>query len=394
LNSPGKSDVVVIGGGVIGCAVAYYLAKRGARVTVVERSEVGNGSSAANTGSINMATKKPGAALALGMASQRLYSGLAQELGRDIEYTVTGKLIVAENETELAYIEDLCAGQRAAGAPVEIVSAARCRELNCLLEGRVLAGLYCATDAQANPFLVTQAFADAARNRGVRIMTDTAVHAIETAGNRVSRIITSNGALPADWVVNAAGPHAAAIGDMVGVAHDVRPWRGQLVVLEANDDLPEVGVSGASQMLSKHAAGAPDAAHSALKAALYYSRRPFSGTVLLGSTYEFAGYDIRTTHEGVAGICRSTTRAMPRLGRYHAVRSWAGLRPYSPTGPMLGHAGQPDGYMVATGHGGDGMALAPITGLYLAELIARDGRNCELSAFLGNLEPSTASAAA
>src|SRR4051812_10283474 len=155
-----NSDVVVIGGGVIGCAVAYYLARRGARVTVVERAHVGNGSSAANTGSINMATKKPGPALALGMASQRMYGSLAQELGCDIEYTVTGKLIVAETETELTYIEDMCAGQRAAGAPVEIVSAARCRELNNLLEGRLLGGLYCPTDAQSNPFLVTQAFAD------------------------------------------------------------------------------------------------------------------------------------------------------------------------------------------------------------------------------------------
>src|SRR4051812_21638979 len=202
------SDVVVIGGGVIGCAVAYYLARRGARVTVVERSHVGNGSSAANTGSINMATKKPGAALALGMASQRLYGGLAKELGRDLEYTVTGKLIVAESETELAYIEELCAGQRAAGAPVEIVSAARCRELNNLLEGRVLAGLYCPTDAQANPFLVTQAYADAARNHGVRIMSGTQVLAIESGANRVISVKTSGCTLRADWIVNAAGAYA------------------------------------------------------------------------------------------------------------------------------------------------------------------------------------------
>src|SRR5436190_145256 len=135
------TDVVVIGGGVIGCAVAYYLAKRGARVTVVERFQIGNGSSAANTGSINMATKKPG-------------------------------------------------------------------------------------DAQSNPFLVTQAFADAARNRGVRIMTGTELRTIETAAGRVSGVNTSKGALRADWVVNAAGAHAATIGKMAGAVHDVRPWRG------------------------------------------------------------------------------------------------------------------------------------------------------------------------
>ena len=243
------------------------------------------------------------------MASQTLWRACA-ELGCDIEYTVTGKLIVAETETELAYIEEMCAGQRAAAAPVEIVSAARCRELNGLLEGRILGGLYCPTDAQSNPFLVTQAFADAARNRGVRIMIGTEVRSIETAGNRVSGVITSKGTLRADWVVNAAGAFSAAVGKMVGATHDVRPWRGQLVVLEATEELPMVGVSGASQMVSKHAAAAPETGP--LKAALYYCRRPFSGTVLLGSTYEFAGYDLHTTREGVTGICRTTARAMPR----------------------------------------------------------------------------------
>src|SRR5678816_184425 len=267
-----------------------------------------------------------------------LYGGLAQELGCDLEYTVTGKLIVAETETELAYIEEMCAGQRTAGAPVEIVSAARCRELNSLLEGRVLGGLYCPTDAQSNPFLVTQAYADAARNRGARIMTHTAVHAIETADGRVIAVATSQGRLRADWVVNAAGAYAAEIGKMAGAVHDVRPWRGQLVVLEATESLPVVGVSGASQMLSKHAPAAADGAHGPLEAALYYCRRPFNGTVLLGSTYEFAGYDLRTSQEGVAGICLCVTRAMPRLRKLNAVRSWAGLRPHSPTGPILGRA--------------------------------------------------------
>ena len=389
MNFRTDTDVVVIGGGVIGCAVAYYLAKGGARVTIVERLQVGSGASAANAGSINMATKKPGFALALGMASQRLYSGLAQELGCDVEYAVTGKLIVAQTETELAYIEQMYAGQRAGGAPVELVSAARCRELNSLLETSLLGGLYCRTDAQANPFLVTRAYASAACSRGVRIMTRTEVSAIETDGGRVSGVVTSRGTLKADWVVNAAGAHAAAVGAMVGATHDVRPWRGQILVLEAVEALPEVGISGASQIMSKQASPPTDAARGAPKVVLYYSRRPVNGTVLLGSTYEFVGYDVRTTPAGVAGICRSSTRAMPGLARFNVVRSWAGLRPYSPTGPILGRAGGPDGYMLATGHGGDGMALAPISGLYLAQLIAREGK-CDLPDFLGEFKAAAA----
>ena len=387
----GHADAVIVGGGVIGCAVAYYLAKMGARVVVLDSGSVGGGASAANAGGINLATKKPGLAMQLGIASQRLYGGLAAELGTDLEHLVTGKLIVAETETEFAFLEALCAEQRAAGAPVEMVSAARCRELNSLLEERVLAGLYCPTDAQANPFKVTQGYARAAQERDARISTCTEVQSIETSGHRVSRVRTSKGIVETRWVVNAAGARAADVGRMVGAEHDVRPWRGQVVVLEASADFPAISVSGASQMVSKHAAGATP--RDALNLAFSYQPRPVSGTVLLGSTYEFVGHDTRTTVAGIAGICRVNARVMPRLGRSCAVRSWAGLRPYSPSGPILGCAGGPDGYLVATGHGGDGMALAPVTGAYLAALIARDGRAYELPAFLDDLRMAPAAAA-
>jgi len=156
------ADVAIIGGGVIGCAVAYYLSKQGAKVTVIERAAVGSGASSVNSGVISMATKKPGLALDLAMASQRLYPGLCAELGADVEYLVLGNLIVAENETEAGFIEELAKEQAAAGVPVEIVSAQRCRELNKLLEGRILSGMYCPTDAQVDPFKVTQAYARAA----------------------------------------------------------------------------------------------------------------------------------------------------------------------------------------------------------------------------------------
>src|SRR5436190_6646105 len=180
-----RSDVAIVGGGGIGCALAYYLAKQGARVTLIERSAIGSGASSANTGAIAMATKQPGPALDLAMASQRLYEGLSAELGMDLEYAVQGNLIVAESETETIFLEKLCAEQRAAGVGAEMVSAARCTELNALLEGSVLAGLYCASDAQVNPFKVTQAYALAAQNAGVRVISGTSVNGIEVEAGHV-----------------------------------------------------------------------------------------------------------------------------------------------------------------------------------------------------------------
>jgi len=312
-----------------------------------------------------------------------LYPGLCAELGADVEYLVLGNLIVAENETEAGFIEELAKEQAAAGVPVEIVSAQRCRELNKLLEGRILSGMYCPTDAQVDPFKVTQAYARAAEKLGAQIVSSTEVKSIETSHGRVSRVVTARGAVNANWVINAAGAHASAIGTMVGVTHEVKPRRGQCVILEASEDVPGVRVSSAGQLLAKHG-GAP--AGGGLHVPLGYTSRPVSGTVMLGSTNEFVGYDTRTTREGVAGICRSAVNLMPQLGRFNAVRAWAGLRPYSSKGPLLGHGGGVAGYAVATGHGGDGVALAPISGLYMAEYIASDGKQNDLPAFLGKLK--------
>jgi len=380
------SDVAVVGGGVIGCSVAYYLARQGARVTVIERGRVGGGASSANSGVISLATKKPGLALDLAIASQRMFEGLGRELGADVEYSVDGGLIVAENETEAAFLEELVAAQQAAGAPVELVSGERCRELNPLLEGRVLSGTYCATDAQTNPFKVVNAFARAAEALGARILHETAVESIETAGARVTGVRTSRGEVRARWVVNAAGAHAAEIGKHVGVAHEVIPRRGQIVVLEATDALPSIRVSSAGTLLAKHRGTG-----NSINAAFSYTRKPLAGTVLLGGTNEFAGFDTRTTRAALGEICRLAIGAMPRLRTMNALRSWAGLRPYSAKGPVLGAGGGPEGYAVAIGHGGDGVALSPITGLYLSEYIGREGRECDLGEFLARVKAMPAS---
>lgn len=378
-----RTDVAVIGGGVIGCAVAYYLTKQGARVTIIEQSVIGSGASSANSGAIAMATKKPGLSLDLAMASQRLFPDLTAELGMDLEYAVQGNLIVAESETEMIFLEKLALEQQAAGVAAEIVDSARCRALNPLLEGAVLAGLYCATDAQVNPFKITQAFATAAQNGGACVLTNSRVEAIELRDGRVGGVVTSTGRVDADWVVNAAGAHADSIAKMVGVEHDVKPRRGQIAVLEASDRVPEVRVAAAASLLAKHAPSTPG--KSTANVALSYLSRPFSGTVLLGSTNEFAGFDTRTTPEGVGEICAGAMRLMPRLGEMSVVRTWAGLRPYCARGPLLGDGGGPSGYVTAIGHGGDGIALSPITGVYVAEYIASDRKSGDVPAFLRSM---------
>ena len=142
-------------------------------------------------------------------------------------------------------------------------------------------------------------------------------------------------------------------------------------------------VAAAESLLAKHGGSSSG---SSANVAMSYLARPLSGTVLLGSTNEFVGFDTRTTALALGEISRYAKRLMPKLGDMHAVRAWAGLRPYSSKGPILGVNGGPAGYVTAIGHGGDGVALAPITGVYVADVIASEGKDRDIDTFLRDMQ--------
>jgi glycine/D-amino acid oxidase-like deaminating enzyme len=382
-----KADVVVVGGGAIGSSVAYYLSRAGAKVVIVERNAIGSGASSANPGAVNMITKKPGPALALAQASQRLYPGLSEALGIDVEYEISGTLIVAESDFELQYCAELAAQQEAAGVRVDVLVPAACRELNPLLEGEILGGIYCPTDAHINPFKVTNGFALASQRLGAEIVAHTSAEGVELEGGRVTAVRTGCGLIRTSWLVNAAGAYSPQIGQMVGAVHEVVPRRGQIMVLEATPGLPNIKMSSAKQLVAKHLTK-PGEQEQKVALAFGYTRKPRSGTVLIGSTNEFVGYDTSNSIEVLARMSAFGARLMPAIKKLNVMRTWAGLRPYSASGPIIGRAGGPDGYIAATGHGGDGVALSPITGTYVAAMIAREAPDLELDEFLKTAGPT------
>ena len=374
---PERTDVVVIGCGAIGASVAYHLAREGIRVTVVDRDPVGSGASSANPGTVSLATKKPGLSLALARAAQLRFLELSSELSHDVEYEQCGTLIVAESEDELTFLADLAARQRAGGARVEIVDSIRARQICTLLNGSVVGGSYCATDGQVNPFQVTYGFARAAERHGAKIMPKVAVTGIELHNGRVRSVTTDHGSIRADWVINATGAFADDVAAMVGVRHGVVPRRGQVLVLAAEDELPPVKILSTRQLLAKHRADG-----SAGRLSFGYAWKPRSRTVILGSTNESVGFDRRTSEEGIAWIAGYATRVMPALAELPVLRMWAGLRPYREGGPIVGRAGGPGGYIAATGHAGDGIALSPVTGAHVADVVVRGAADLSTESFI------------
>ena len=341
-----RADAVVIGGGVRGCSIAYHLAKAGVRVALLEKDQIASACSGATFALINVSAKEPGFYTALSLESARLYHGLEAELGEDLEYRPVGNMInLVEDERSLAavawYVEQQ---NRVPGVRVELLTGDEARRLEPAISSQVIAATFCAQDAHLNPFKLTLAYARAAKRLDAKILTQTRVTGIEVENDRVKGVITDRVRIRTDIVVNAAGIHSPDIGEMVGLTVPVVPCRGQVVTTERVPPL--------------------------LNRPVGRLRQTADGTILIGVTNQFVGFDRRPTYEDITRNVQRAVRLFPALHNVKAVRCWAGLRPWPVDGlPIMGPVDHPKGFLLATGH--SGITLAQVTGKIITELVTK-----------------------
>jgi sarcosine oxidase subunit beta len=349
-----SADVVVVGGGVIGTAVTYYLARQGVDVCLVEQNDIASGTSSACAIGVALQTKPPGPKQELARASLDLYRGLTEELESDIEFANEGGMLVAENEEQLALIAKKAEKASKAGLAIELLSAEEAHQHQPNLAPHIVGATYCADDATVNPYKLAFAFVDAARRVGAAVYTETEVTAIERQGEDITAVVTSRGRINTKTVVNAAGPWAPLLAEMAGVDLPVKPRKGELLVTEPGPPLIHGVVVSAGYLLSK---AMPKGSNGGMTAGLWTGQTG-RGNLLVGSTREFAGYDRSSSYEGMQALL------------HHITRFYAGLRPASSDGlPILGRSSQVPGFVLANGHEGDGIALSPVTGKRIADLL-------------------------
>lgn len=379
------SDVVIIGGGVIGTAIAYYLSKQGIRATLLERKDVCSGTSGACDKAISLQSKNPGPHLALALESAAMYDELGEELECDLEYKQGGGMIAIENTSQLSIIANFVERQKKSGLAVDLLSGEEARRRQPALSPHLVAATYCAADAEVNPLKVTFGYARAARRRGAIIKTGEEVRDIIAERGKVAGVVTAGGYYKTKVVVNAAGVYAPLIGRMVGIEIPIRPRRGQIIVTEAVPPLIHGDLWSARYIVAKYNPELirqedPEAADLGVGMAVGQTH---DGTLLIGGTREFTGYDAKTTPEALSAILRHAAAIVPALRQIHVIRAFAGLRPYTADGlPILGPVDGLQGFIMAAGHEGDGIALAPITGKVIAEYIATGVMPQGMSEFL------------
>lgn len=378
------ADVAVVGGGVIGTAVAYYLSRQGADVLLLEKGELGAGTSSACDGFVILQSKSPGVHLELGLASANLYRNLADELDWDIEYNPCGGLIVIERPDELPAMETFMQKQQAIGLNVSLLSGEDARRLEPNLAPHVVGATYSPQDSQVNPLQVVLGFAQAAGHHGARLRPGTPVQSLVRKNGSIEKLVVPGGCVYAQSYILCTGVFTSSLLAPLGLELPLRPRRGQLVVTEPAPPLIQHIFLCARYIAAKYhpellASAEDDALRLGVGLAL---EQTAAGTLLVGSTREFVDWDTSTTLEGIRTVLRHGARILPVLDKLHIIRTFAGLRPYTPDGlPYLGRLPGVDNLYIAAGHEGDGIALAPITGKLMAELITSGTTSIPLSEF-------------
>lgn len=376
------SDVVVVGGGVIGSAVAYYAARRGLDVTLVDNPKRGRASSASAGGlwplgeSVGLGCgvifykaaqsggrdavhsgpeRLPRSFLDFALASRAMFSSLVDDLrdvaATDVEFEKTSLLFAMYDDGDRAFARGLWEDYPEHRSSFEFLTPAEVATVEPALTTELVGALRFHGDDQLNPYQLADGLRAAARAYGATILSHTEVTGVRRAGDRVTGVVTAEGVIACGTVVNAAGAWAGQLAGMAGVDVPVFPVRGQIVCTET---LPRV-------------------LKSCLSTTDCYLAQKHHGEIIIGSTTEDVGFDTGVTAAAIGSLAAGAVRAVPSLAGVAIKRVWSGLRPGSPDElPILGPVEGMSGLLLACGHFRTGILTAPLTGLILAGLAAGD----------------------
>ena len=357
-------DVIVLGGGIIGAALAEELSRRGQRVAVVEQGRVGAEASSAAAGILaaQVDVSRPGPFFELCQAARRMYPAwvarLERSAGRSVGFHADGILFLVDTPRGEAAMERQARWQRSRGLRVERWSPADARKQEPAVDGRVRCGFFFPTEAQVDNVALMAALALACRRAGVRVLERTVVRGLLIRGGRVRGVKTDRGPLAAPVAVNCLGSWAN-LGGALPLRLPVEPARGQMLVFQAPKRLLRRAV------MSPHA----------------YMVQRRDGRLLVGSTVERVGFPKALTLEVISGILNGVRSMTSALDGLPFVDAWAGFRPWTPDQqPILGGT-RVAGLYVATGHFRHGILLAPVTATVLADLMLQGRSSFPLAPF-------------
>ncbi len=363
-----NAEVIIVGGGIIGCAAAYNLAKNGISVLVLEGSEhIGDGGSSRNGGGVRQSGRDP-RELPLAMyAIQHIWKDLSDMLDTDVEYYQHGNLRLGSTHRHKEILEGLTKRGVECGLHVSMIDGYEARQINPYLSEEVTCASWCPTDGHANPLAATLGYYKAARRMGAHFISEENVTQLRKIKGAVRQVVTEAGNVyEGDKVIVAAGYNSRFLASTVGIDIPMQPVLLETLVTEAAPPM-------FWQML-----GTADAD--------FYGHQTTHGSFVFGlnSGYEPYAKPGRPFSSSIAAsaACRGIMRYFPSLADIKIVRSWAGwMDSCADHVPVISTVEEVPGLILACGFSGHGFGISPAVGLVLSQLAMDQEPALDLSAF-------------
>lgn len=360
-----KAEVVIIGGGISGCSIAYNLAKKGVKdIVVLEKNYICSGSTGRCGAGVRM---QWGTEMNCKIAKKSIefyeHANEILEYDRDVDFKQKGYLLVADTDHEVEQFKKNIEVQHSCGIPSKLLTLEEAKEIVPHLNPDVLKGAtFCGKDGFLNPFHTTDAYLKAAKRLGVEFNTFTEVTGIRVQKGRVTGVETNRGFISTNIVVNATNAYSKSICAMIGLDVPVYSERHQILVTEPVEPMqdPMVMAFGLN----------------------FYIQQSPEGSFIMGRGDENEPKDLRITSswQFIEEMAKTIDMVLPPISKLRVVRQWAGLYNMTPDKqPIYDKAEQAEGFYMAFGFSGHGFMFGPITGVVIAEMILKEKPTIDVS---------------
>ncbi len=368
MSDKSHAEVAIIGGGIMGCAIAYYVSKAGIDCMLIEKGDIASGTSSRCDGNITIVDKDPGFDSLMSLASQELTIELEKNLDLPFEYRALGSILVCDNDAEMEAAKEWVDIQNRAGLKFKLLDRSDIRQESPYFADDIPGGLECETDSLINPYLFCYSLIDKAKQYGLKLHTRAEVKLVSKKED--FSIETTKGIFTAKKVVNAAGVWAPFIGKMLDIEIPIKPRKGHILVGSRQRPIVMRNVMEFGYLMNKferERIADPQTLRHGVALVLEPTE---SQNFLLGSSRQFVGFDARVDIHVVQTMAKRALRFFPGINDFNMIRTYTGFRPWTVDHlPIVSSVEKVPGFYIAAGHEGDGISLATVTGKLIEEMI-------------------------
>lgn len=376
-----KYDVVILGGGIIGLSCAYYLTLKNKKIALVEKNQIGSGASGSCDDMILLQSKKPGKNLELAIESLNLYKGLSKELNYEIGFHNRGGMILIDKKEHLSFMENYVIQQKKYGLDIELIDKKDIKKYHPYVKDSIVASTHGTADSQVNPLFVMRAFSGIAVNAGMEMYKETEVKEMNKKSGYWHLKLNNGIEIETENVINATGAWSAEVGKLIDIDIPITSKKGQIIVTE---NIPQLGMENiwsADYIISKLNPELVSYSDRFKELGIGLSLTQTSdGNYLIGSTREKGNFNKNVDNEVINILVNQAIDFFPILNNIHIIRTFSGFRPACDDGkPIISEVKGKEGFYIAAGHEGDGIAMAPITGKLISQMICGEKTSLDVS---------------